>query len=162
MRCGDAPTRVLAVYLNDHLAGSTVAVELARRGAGEYQGTELGSFLARLATEIAEDRDALRRVKDAVGARPDMAKVALAWIGEKAGRLKLNGRLLGRSPLSPVVELELLEIGITGKLLLWRLLREQRLPGAGAVDLDDLIARAERQREEVEEHRIAAGAELAA
>jgi hypothetical protein len=162
MRCSDAPTRFLAVYLNDHLAGSTVAVELARRASGEYEGTELGRFLARLATEIAEDREALRRVMDAAGTRPDRAKIALAWVGEKAGRLKLNGRILGRSPLSPVVELEILAIGITGKLLLWRLLREQRLPGSGAVDLDDLIARAERQREEVEEHRIAAGAALGA
>jgi hypothetical protein len=162
MPCGDASTRVLAVYLNDHLAGSTVGVELARRAAGEHEGTELGGFLARLATEIAEDRDALRRVMDAVGARPDRAKVALAWVGEKVGRLKLNGRVLGRSPLSPVVELEVLEIGITGKLLLWRLLREQQLPGSAAVDLDDLIARAERQRDEVEEQRIAAGAALGA
>ena len=97
---------------------------------------------------------------DAAGARPDMAKIAVAWVGEKAGRLKLNGRILGRSPLSPVVELETLAIGITGKLLLWRLLRERQLPGSAAVDLDDLIARAERQREEVEQHRIAAAAAL--
>jgi hypothetical protein len=162
MRCSDTPTRFLAVYLNDHLAGATMAVELARRASGEHAGSELGTFLARVATEIAEDRDALRRVMDAAGARPDLAKVAVAWMGEKVGRLKLNGRILGRSPLSPVVELEILAIGITGKLLLWRLLREHRLPGSTAVDLDDLIARAERQREEVEEHRIAAGAALGA
>jgi hypothetical protein len=162
MRFSDTPTRILAVYLNDHLAGATVAVELARRASGEHEGSELGTFLARLATEIAEDRNALRRVMDTAGARPDLAKVAVAWMGEKVGRLKLNGRILGRSPLSPVVELEVLTIGITGKLLLWRLLREHRLPGSGAVDLDDLIARAERQREEVEEHRIVAGAALRA
>ena len=160
MRRGDDPIRFLAVYLNDHLAGATLAVELVRRASGEYAGTELGGFLARLATEIAEDREALRRVMDAAGARPDMAKIAVAWVGEKAGRLKLNGRILGRSPLSPVGELETRAIGITGQLLLWRLLRERQLPGSAAVDLDDLIARAERQREEVEQHRIAAAAAL--
>ena len=40
--------RYLAVYLNDHLAGSTAIVELVRRAAREHEGTELGGFLARL------------------------------------------------------------------------------------------------------------------
>ena len=151
---------MMAVYLNDHLAGSTLAVELARRAAGEYEGTELGEFLARLATEIAEDRTALRRVMAEVGASADPAKRTLAWVAEKIGRLKLNGRLLGRSPLSALVELEMLELGVYGKLLLWEVLREQRPPGSTAVDLDDLIARARRQLDEIEAHRRVAGAAL--
>ena len=40
------------------------------------------------------------------------------------------------------------------------MLRARRPPGADAVDLDALIARAERQRDAVEEHRIAAAAVL--
>ena len=35
----------LAIYLNDHLAGSTAGVELARRTAHENDGSELGAFL---------------------------------------------------------------------------------------------------------------------
>ena len=35
-------------------------------------------------------------------------KVYAAWIGEKAARLKLNGYLLARSPLSSLEELECL------------------------------------------------------
>jgi hypothetical protein len=97
---------------------------------------------------------------DAAGARPNVAKVALAWTAEKLGRLKLNGRLVRRSPLSPFVELEVLETGIYGKLLLWHVLRERPTPGSGAVDLDELIVRAERQLAEVERHRLAAGAAL--
>jgi hypothetical protein len=151
---------MMAVYLNDHLAGSTFAVELARRAAGEYEGTELGEFLARLATEIDEDRTALRRVMADAGASPDPTKQTLAWVAEKIGRLKLNGRLLGRSPLSALVELETLELGVHGKLLLWELLREQRPPGSTAVDLDDLIGRARRQIDEIEAHRRDAGAAL--
>jgi hypothetical protein len=116
--------------------------------------------LSRLAVEIAEDRQALRRVMEAAGARPQVAKVAVAWIAEKAGRCKLNGRLVGRSPLSPLVELEAAEVGIYGKLLLWQLLREHRPPGSAAVDLDELIARAQRQLRDVEQHRMAAGSAL--
>ena len=97
---------------------------------------------------------------DAAGARPHLAKITVAWLAEKAGRCKLNRRVMGRSPLSPFIELETVEIGIYGKLLLWRALRDRRPPGSTAVDLDDLIARAERQLDEVERHRTAAGAAL--
>ena len=150
----------LAIYLNDHFAGATGGVELARRAARENEGTDLGAFLAGLAVQIAEDRQTLRRVMAAAGVRPQVAKAGAAWLAEKAGRLKLNGQIRGQSPLSPVVELEGLAIGINGKLLLWRMLREHRPPGAAAVDLDELIARAERQLADLETHRIAAGAAL--
>jgi len=154
--------RYLAVYLNDHLAGSTAIVELVRRAAREHEGTELGGFLARLGADISQDRQALRRVMDAAGARPDCLKILAAWAAEKVGRLKLNGRLTGRSPLSPFVELEAIEVGVYGKLLLWQVLRDRRPPGAGAVDLDELIRRAQRQLDEVERHRRDAAEPLGA
>ena len=50
-------------------------------------------------------------------------KVGAAWIGEKIGRLKFNGRLLGRSPLSDLEEVELLRLGVEGKVAGWRTLR---------------------------------------
>ena len=34
-------TDLLTIYLNDHLAGATAGVELARRAAGENKGSEL-------------------------------------------------------------------------------------------------------------------------
>ena len=64
------PDSLLAIYLNDHLAGSTVGVELARRARGANEGTELGQLLERLVREIEEDRDTLGAVMDAVGAGP--------------------------------------------------------------------------------------------
>jgi hypothetical protein len=157
-----AQGRYLAVYLNDHLAGSTAIVELVRRAAREHEGTELGGFLVRLGADIAQDRQALRQVMDAAGARPDVLKILAAWTAEKVGRLKLNGRLTGRSPLSPFVELEAIEVGVYGKLLLWQVLRDRRPPGAGAVDLDELIRRAQRQLDEVERHRRDAAEPLGA
>ena len=153
-------SRFLAVYLNDHLAGSTAGVELARRAASEHAGTDLGAFFSGLAVEIAADRQALRRVMAAAGVREQVPKVAAAWLGEKAGRLKLNGQVTGRSPLTPLVELEGISMGIHGKRLLWQALREQQPPGAAAVDLDELLARADRQLGDVETHRLLAAAAL--
>jgi hypothetical protein len=154
--------RLLAVYLNDHLAGSTAVIDLVRRAARQHRSTELGSFLSRLATEIAEDRQALRRVMAAAGARPQVVKLAVAWMAERLRQIKFNGRFLRGSPLSPLIELEVAEVGIYGKLLLWQVLRDQRPAGSAAVDLDELIARAQRQLAEVEEHRLAAGSALRA
>jgi hypothetical protein len=148
---------LLGIYLNDHLAGSIVGVDLARRTRGSNEGTELGDFLALLTVEIEEDRDTLEEVMEAVGAGRDRLKIAGAWAGEKAGRLKLNGSLLSYSPLSRVVELEGLRLGVEGKACLWRMLRELADPRLSAFDFDALIARAERQRDELEQCRLEAG-----
>jgi hypothetical protein len=145
----------LAIYLNDHLAGATLGLELAKRAAGEHAGTPLGDFLAGLRDEIAADRRALEEIMDAAGVGEDRLKVVAFWAAEKAGRLKLNGHWLSRSPLSPMVELEGLATGITGKLLLWRALAATPGVSTAGHSLDELIARAEAQLAAVEEHRIA-------
>ena len=148
---------MIAIYLNDHLAGSTVGLELVRRARGENEGTELGAFLARLEIEIANDREVLRRVMRAVGAGEDRLKVAAAWAGEKLGRLKLNGSLFSYSPLSRLVELEGLSLGVEGKAELWRMLDDLADPRLTDFDFAELTARAERQRAELEPYRLIAG-----
>lgn len=151
-------TRLIAIYLNDHLAGSTGGVELARRTLGANRGTAFEAPLERLATEIAEDREALLDVMTRLEVARDPLKVWAGWLAEKCGRLKLNGRLTGYSPLSRVLELELLALGVEGKRALWRALArvaesDARLEG---VDLDALIGRAERQRRLLERERLRA------
>src|SRR4051794_38409167 len=116
----ESGTDHLAIYLNDHLGGASLAIELVRRVADQHEGSELGRCLSELAPEIEADRDTLRRLIERVGAQPDPVKRAVGWTGEKLARLKLNGRLLTRSPLSTLIELETLTLGIHGKLLLWR------------------------------------------
>src|SRR3954471_13184248 len=106
---------LLAIYLNDHLAGAPAGLELVRRARGTNAGTPLGDFLAGLAVEIEEDRNSLERIMERLGVGKDRLKVAAAWTAEKGGRLKLNGRLTGYSPLSRLVEVEGLMIGVWGK-----------------------------------------------
>ena len=146
-------TKYLRIYLNDHLAGATVGLELAKRVAGQYEDSGLGTFARGLAEEIDEDREALKQIMETLDAPKDVPKVALAWVAEKAGRLKLNGELFESSPLSPVVELEALSLGIEGKRSLWIALRETVGEAVGVERLDALVARAEDQRERVEERR---------
>jgi hypothetical protein len=147
---------LLAIYLNDHLAGATAGLELARRARGSNQGTALGDYLGRLATEVAEDRDALLAVMKQLDVRRDPIKVLAGWSGEKVGRLKLNGQLTGYSPLSRVIELEGLHLGITGKLEMWRTLQRTNDGRLRGMDLEALVKKAEAQRRGLATHRRAA------
>jgi hypothetical protein len=149
---------LLAIYLNDHLAGATAGRELARRAAASNRGSSYAPFLLELADQIEHDRGSLLEIMRALEVKTDPLKLLGGWTAEKFGRLKLNGRLLGYSPLSRVIELEALALGVAGKLALWRAL--QRLqpdhPALVAHGLPDLIARAARQLEELEAHRMRA------
>jgi hypothetical protein len=152
----DDATKLLSTYLNDHLTGATFGVELSRRARGQNEGTPLGRFLAHLTEEIEEDRETLKRIMAAVDAGEDRIKSKVAWLAEKGGRLKPNNRLFGYSPLSRVIELEGLSLGVEGKRCLWEALREVADPRLATFDFDGLIDRAARQRAGLEEHRLAA------
>ena len=150
----------LEIYLNDHLAGATGGVELARRlRASNRDDPVFGEALSRVCAEIEADRAVLEQVIEGLGYSRSKVKPAAAWVAEKLGRLKLNGQLRGYSPLSRLIELEGLLIGITGKIGLWQTLTAL---GAGEdldADLAQLTARAAAQRAAIDDlHRIAAAA----
>ena len=142
----------LRIYLQDHLAGSTTGLELARRVHGENEGNEYGDALAKIADEIEADRRALQGIMEDFGFGPDKLKNIGAWTVEKAGRLKMNGQITGYSPLSRMEELEGLLTGITGKQALWVALLQLAPdePRLDAARLERLRDRAESQRETVE------------
>jgi hypothetical protein len=146
----------LSTYLNDHLAGATVGVELARRAAGSNEGSELGAFLERLAAEVEEDRDTLLAVMERLDIGKDQVKVAVGWLMEKVGRLKPNNRLFGYSPLSRLVELEALALGVEGKRGLWQVLRHVEEARLSDFDFDALLERARSQRDRLKQRRLAA------
>lgn len=157
---GSGGPELLGVYLNDHLGAATGGVELVRRAAGAQRGTPGGRALRQLADEITEDRQSLLTMMRSLGVPVRRYKVVGGWVAEKAGRLKFNRKLLRRSRLSAVLELEALLVGIEGKQAGWRLLRQQaevdqRLDAAL---LDELIARAGQQAERVEALRVDAAA----
>jgi hypothetical protein len=148
----------LSIYLNDHLAGSTVGLELARRLA------DTAGALATVAQEIEEDRATLTTVMERLSVTRDPAKVAISWGAEKAGRLKFAGARLAGPELGRLEELEALALGVEGKLALWQALRathgsDPRLDG---IDLDALIERARSQRRRLERQRIRAAEEALA
>ncbi|MDX3458191.1 hypothetical protein PV396_40720 [Streptomyces sp. ME02-8801-2C] len=150
-------TDLLGIYLNDHLAGATLGTDRARSlaEAEAERDPALSDAVGPIADEIAEDRTALLRVMRSLDVPVRRYKLVAGRLAERMGRLKPNGRVVRRSPLAPMLELELLRLGVEGKAAAWRTLRrladaDDRLdPGR----LDGLLQRAERQLETLEQLR---------
>jgi hypothetical protein len=143
--------KLLAIYLNDHLAGATVGVELARRlQASNEDDREFGPALVEICAEVETDRETLKAVMDRLEVGQSKLKPAAAVLGERLGRLKLNGRLWGYSPLSRLDELELLQIGVAGKRRLWRALEHTHADDLSSFELGALAERATGQLRRLE------------
>ena len=151
-------TELIGIYLNDHLAGATVGTELAHRIARHHDEVADRATLQRLAVEINADRRALLEIMALLGVPVRHYKTTAAWLGERAGRLKLNGRLRTRSPLSSLEELELIRLGVEGKAAGWRTLRElaDTEPQLNKAWLDELLDRARSQADLLEDLRVRA------
>jgi hypothetical protein len=153
------PSRYLAIYLNDHLAGAAVGVGVARRlRESNEDDPAMARPLAEVCAEIEADRATLEAVMERLGIRRGKVKPALAVVAERLGRLKPNGQLTGYSPLSRLVELELLSVGITGKMQLWNALERALGERLGEFDFAQLAERAARQRDTVAELQLQAAA----
>lgn len=153
----------LDIYLNDHLLGATSGSELARRIAKQHAMSPAGGTLVRIADEIDQDRAALLRVMRALGVPVRRYRMGAGWLLEKAGRMKTNGFLVRRSPLSSVLELEALGLGVEGKRLMWEALRLLDGPRSSALDegeLERLLRRAREQGETLEGLRRVAAARV--
>jgi hypothetical protein len=143
---------LLGIYLDDHRGGAAGGVEVARRARANNAGTEFEPFLAWLHEQISADRDALDRIAQQIGHRPASWKRAAGWVAAKLGNVKLNGRWLSYSPLSRVLELEMLMAGVQAKQQLWYALRLLDIDRVDHDELTALIRRAGDQLDRLAEH----------
>ncbi|MPY35189.1 hypothetical protein FNH09_29280 [Streptomyces adustus] len=149
--------KLLGIYLNDHLAGATTGQHVSRHIAEHLRHSPYGGELRRVAHEIAQDRQTLLELMDDLGVPERRHKVYTGRVAEKARLFKLNGRLVGRSALSTVTELEALRLGIEGKTLLWQtLLQFAPTKALDETRLKTLLERARHQAATVESARRSA------
>ncbi|MBA2391009.1 MAG: hypothetical protein H0V67_12235 [Geodermatophilaceae bacterium] len=148
-------SRLFAIYLNDHRAGAAAGTALAERCARSNERTALGRYLTdEFLEQLAYDRALLDRVRTRLDVRDNPFKQWVARAGELIGRTKPNGKVLGYSPLSRILELEALISAVTAKRQLWRVLAALTTHEGNV--FEDRIAVADTQREALEAfHRSA-------
>ena len=148
--------QILPVYLNDHLAGSVAAIELVNHLRKLSKGTAREKFFAGLQSEIEEDQKVLKDLIRELGETQSPVRKAAAWLTEKVGEVKLKLDDPGSGELLLLEALETLELGILGKLGLWRALAvaSDRVPQIKRLDLAKLERRARAQQEQVEKERL--------
>jgi hypothetical protein len=155
--------QLLRIYLEDHAAGATAGLELAKKCRRENPATPLASFLDGFIDELYRDRTVLFEILGTMGTtKMSLPKRAGSWILEKASRLKLSARTARHGELARLEELELLRIAVEGKLAMWRLLlslapadvRLQRFA------LEEHEARAKAQRDGLERWRLKAARDV--
>jgi hypothetical protein len=148
----------IAIYLNDHLAGSVAALELLEQLEGGYKGTPLERLLAELRTEIAADRQDLESLMSRLNIAESRTRKASAWLVEKAAELKLRLDDPAGGALRLFESLEALSLGIEGKRGLWLTLATiaENEPAFQVLDYEHMARRAEEQRNRVEALRLEA------
>ena len=116
--------KLLGLYLSDHLTGATAGVSRIKRMTEAYADTPVAADIARVSAEIDRERALLQNLIRDLGVRQRPHRQAAAWLAEHAGRLKLNGRVVRRSPMTMVLETELMRGAVLGKLGGWQTLEE--------------------------------------
>jgi hypothetical protein len=151
--------KAIDVYLNDHLAGAMLGVDLARQIQAKNQGTALGGTMESIAPQIEQDRQTLIELMRQLDSSKNPVKQATTWIAEKATRAKFHGMTSGEPELGTFMALETLVLGVRGKACMWRALKQvaDQYARLVSLNLDELIERADSQYELLERERLVAG-----
>jgi hypothetical protein len=148
----------LETYVNDHMAGASLAIDLLKAMKERHGDESLSQFAASILVVVEEDEETLRSFAKNIDSGSNIFKEAAAWLTEKASRLKLGGSSSG--DFGTFEALEFLSLGIQGKVSLWAALQlvaesDARLT---VLDFEKLIARAKAQYGRVEERRLSLAA----
>lgn len=112
----------LAVYLNDHLAGSVAALQMMDRLCEVHEDEANRSVIATLREAVASDQRILQNLLVSIGATESVIAKALAWVGEHASRVKLSVERQDDAGVMFFEAIEALALGFHGRQALWHML----------------------------------------
>ncbi|HWJ10207.1 MAG TPA: hypothetical protein VNS46_12575 [Nocardioides sp.] len=135
---------VLKAYLQHQWVGSTAGAAAFKRVGRHHKDPDAAAEIRDLSVEVSADRQSLREVMRSVGVHPSLVGTVAARAGELVGRLKPNGRIFTRPPLTDVVELEALRLMAASKEAGFEVLRgaADDDPRLDPYTLDRLLERA--------------------
>ena len=139
---------LVRTYLNDHITGASAVASRVERMSRNPDAGQDAADLERLARELREERRVHEATARDLGLTLSRWKHLGAAVAGRVARLKPNGRAVGRSPMTLVLELEVLRSGLEGKRLGWTTLREHAV--ALELDVARLDARVARSREQAQ------------
>lgn len=151
----------LATYLNDHLAGSVMALELLERLTDDTDDTALAQTIDGVRSSIATDRQELEALMERLEIGVSGSRQAAAWFTEKLTTLKLRLDDPDHGALRRLESLEAVALGILGKQALWHALASTApaIPELRELDFVTLLQRGSEQHETVEPLRVQAARE---
>ncbi len=138
----------LVVLLRNHQAGGRAALDLLDRAIDGQRARSWADGLRTLRGEYREDLDFNESVMRRLRVQASPVQVLGTRLAERVGRLKPNGRIVRRSPLSDVVELEGLIAAVHVKVAGWQAAQVgEFLTAEESARLEELEARAHTQAE---------------
>jgi hypothetical protein len=154
-------SKSLSTYLNDHLAGSTAALEILDNLIAHAPNEEQREFFSALKADVSTDRDTLQALITKLGEEPGTLHKFSGWAAGKVSRLKFTIEHLTDGALGRLEALEMLVLGIQGKAALWRALERAapQMPALQPANFAHLEARAMEQFARVERRRVEAALE---
>lgn len=117
-------TDLVELYLSDQLTGATAGVQRIERMEKDFVDIPVYRQISVVADSIRREKALLQQIIHDLGFDQKPYRQALAWVGERIGRLKLNKRVITRSPLTLVLESELMRAAVMAKLGSWQTLRD--------------------------------------
>ena len=144
----------LSTYLNDHLTGAVMAIEILDQLA--IEAPDLSPILTETKKDIEADREQLMDLMKRLDISPSRVRRAGAWFAEQVAEAKFQMDDQSGGLLDRLERLEALVLGIEGKLRLWRALdaascANHELKG---LDYTQLAERAVQQRDRIEALRV--------
>jgi hypothetical protein len=152
------PTKHLAVYLNDHLAGSEAGLEILEHIEASHGVGRIADITTRIRREIEGEREVLTQLLGKLDGATSVPRRVAGWMSEKALELKLIADDPGDGALRLLEAVEAIKLGVHGKLGLWKALaaNAQQIPVLASVKYEPLIRQAEAQEELLEILRLEA------
>ena len=143
-------------YLNDHLGGAALGIDLAEQICRLNEGTSLSTYLTTLIHEIQEDRDTLVAVMERLGVERSRVTEVGGWLIEKVSRLKFQSPGAD-DQVNRLLEVDALLAGLSGKQALWQMLGRVSAsePRLTEFDFDALDTRVTNQIKNLTGHRLA-------
>ncbi len=139
----------LTNYLRDHLAGSVAGLELLDHLITRFKDTDAVVPLTGLKTEVEADQALLKGLLKRLAADEGTLKKAGAWMVERVAVSRMQA---ATDELGTLEALEMMVLGIEGKLRLWRALEVVDL----GLNLPELEIKAQAQIVKVEALRMLA------